>query len=242
MRPRLKRLLPRRARVTWACPTPGPNSYAKACGTARFTADYKIPGALEIAVLRSETPHAVIRSIDYSEAEKMPGVAGVMTAKDIQGTNRLKYIIDDRPVLCDGKVRYIGDPIALVGARTGEEALAAVAAIKVQLEPLPVLSSQEEGLAEGAVAVHDGTANLCFRQPQIKGDADKALNEASTVVVARFTTQTNHQAPLEPEATVAYWDDEDEEDPMLVVVGRSINIHHHLGMLQDALGWEKHVL
>ncbi len=229
---------PKESRGYMGVSHPRPSAYAKACGTARFTADYKMPGALEIAVLRSETPHAIIKSIDFREAEKMPGVAGVMTAKDIQGTNRLKYIIDDRPVLCDSKVRCIGDPIALVGARTREEALAAVKAIKVQLDPLPVLSSQEEGLAEVVAEVHDGTSNLCFRQPQIKGDAHKALKDAAAVVKARFTTQTNHQAPLETEATVAYWDEEDEEDPMLVVVGRSINIHHHLGMLQDALGWE----
>ena len=217
---------------------PRPSAYIKACGTARFTADYKLPGALELAVLRSEVAHAVIKSIDYSEAEKMPGVAGVMTAKDIKGTNRLKMVVDDRPVLCDSKVRYIGDPIAIVGARTREEALAAVAAIKLELEPLPVLSTQEEGVAEGAVQVHDDRPNFCFRQPQIKGDAEAALENSAAVIEARFTTQTNHQAPLEPEATVAYWDVEDKEDPRLIIVGRSINIHFHLSMLQGALGWE----
>ena len=184
---------------------PRPTAYIKACGTARFTADYKLPGALEVAVLRSEVPHALIKSIDFSEAAKMPGVAGVVTAGDILGTNRLKYMVDDRPVLCDTKVRYIGDPIAIVGARTREEALAAVAAIKVDLEPLPVISTQEEGLAEGSVQVHDDRPNFCFRQPQIKGDAEAALADSSAVIEARFTTQTNHQAPLEPEATVAYW-------------------------------------
>ena len=73
----------------------------------------------------------------------------------------------------------------------------------------------------------------------MKGDAEAALAESAAVVEARFTTQLNHQAPLEPEATVAYWDDQDDPDePKLVVVGRSINIHHHLGMLQEALGWD----
>lgn len=96
-------------------------------------------------------------------------------------------------------------------------------------------------MAEGAVQLHSehGRPNLCYRQPQVKGDAETALAAAAAVIEASFTTQMVHQAPLEPEATVAYWDgEEDEEEPRLVVVGRSINIHHHLGMLQEALGWE----
>ncbi len=219
---------------------PRPSSMAKACGTARFTADYKIPDALEIAVVRSEVPHALIKSIDASAALAMPGVAGVMTAADIRGTNRLKYLEADRPVLCSDKVRYIGDPIALAAAATKDQAEAAARTIRIELEALPALESPEQALGDDAVRVHADRENLCYRQPQVKGDADAALAESAAVIQARFTTQTNHQAPLEPEATVAYWhEEEDEEDePHLVVVGRSINIHHHLGMLQAALGWE----
>lgn len=217
---------------------PRPSGLAKACGTARFTADYKIPGAVEIAVLRSETPHAEIKSIDSSAAEKMPGVLGVMTAADIHGTNILKYVVSDRPVLCVDRVRYIGDPILVVAADTKAQAEAAARAVVVDLAPLPVLENPEQAMAEGALQLHAHSPNLCFRQPQIKGDAPASLAESAKVIEARFTTQLNHQAPLEPEATVAYWDKEDKDDPRLVVVGRSINIHHHLGMLQEALGWE----
>ena len=70
---------------------------SKACGTAAFAADIYVPGALELAVVRSPYPHALIKGIDSSAAESMPGVVGVMTAKDILGTNRLKMIVDDRP-------------------------------------------------------------------------------------------------------------------------------------------------
>ncbi len=219
---------------------PRPTALAKACGTARFTADFKIPGALELAVVRSELPHALIKSIDTSEAEAMPGVEGVLLGSDIQGTNRLKYMVVDRPVLCTDRVRYIGDAILAVAARSKAEAEAAAKAVKIELEPLPVLASPEQALAEDAHQMHEEheRPNLCFKQPQIKGDADAALADSAAVIEARFNTQLNHQAPLEPEATVAYWDDEDEQEPHLVVVGRSINIHHHLHMLQEALGWE----
>ena len=69
---------------------PRPSALAKACGTAHFTADIKIKGALELAVLRSTVPHARIDAIDTSEAEKLPGVAGVLKASDVKGTNLLK--------------------------------------------------------------------------------------------------------------------------------------------------------
>ena len=220
---------------------PRPSALAKACGTARFTADYKIPGALEIAVVRSELPHALIKSIDATEALAMPGVEGVLTADDIMGTNRLKYVVVDRPVLCADRVRYIGDAMVAVAARTKAEAEAAAQKVKIELEPLPVLETPEQALAGDALQIHEEheRPNLCFKQPQIKGDAEAALAGSAAVVEARFNTQCVHQAPLEPEATVAYWEFEDDDDePRLVVVGRSINIHHHLGMLQEALGWE----
>ena len=75
----------------------------KACGQARFSADYKIKGALELAVVRSPLPHAKIVSIDASAAEKMPGVAGVMTAADVKGTNILKYLVADPSGLVQGQ-------------------------------------------------------------------------------------------------------------------------------------------
>jgi aldehyde oxidoreductase len=218
---------------------PRPSAMAKACGIAPFTADFRLRGALELAVLRSTIPHARIDRIDTSKAEAMAGVAGVMTASDIKGTNRLKYMLPDRPVLCEGKVRCIGDPIVAVAAETRAQAEAALKAVEVALTPLPVLESPEDGLAEEAIRVHENTPNLCFEQPQVKGDGRTALEGSATVIEARFETQTNHQAPLEPEATVAYWEEGAEgEEPKLVIIGRSINIHYHLGMLQEALGWE----
>ncbi len=218
---------------------PRPSSMAKACGTSHFTSDIKIDGAAEMAVLRSDVPHALIKSIDYSEAEKMEGVLGIITSKDIKGTNRLKLLVADRPVLCEDRVRYIGDPIAAVAAFTREQALAAVQAIKVDLEPLPVLKNPEESLAEGAPQIHANIPNLCFSQPQIKGDAEAALAKSAAVIEAEFTTQLNHQAAIEPEACVAFFEEEEDEDEQkLVIIGRSINIHLHMSVLQEALGWE----
>ncbi|MEW6265537.1 MAG: molybdopterin cofactor-binding domain-containing protein [Thermodesulfobacteriota bacterium] len=218
---------------------PRPSALIKACGLAAFTADIVLPGALELAARRSPYAHAEILAVDASEALKMPGVAGVMTHRDIKGTNRLKYIIADRPLLCEDRVRYIGDPVAVVAAETREQALAAVEKIRVEYRLLPVLESPEQALAPGAIQLHDQWPNLYLTQPLIKGEAQAALAGSAAVIEARFKTQINHQAPLEPEASAAWLEeDEDGDRARLVVTGRGINIHHHLGVLQDTLGWE----
>ncbi len=213
---------------------PRPNALLLATGSALFTADIPKEGVLELAAVRSPMSHAIIKSIDVSMAEKVPGVVAVMTAKDVKGTNRLK---EDQPVICDKKVRVMGDCVAAVIAETREIALAAAEAVKVEYVPLPVLRSPEEALVEGCCRIHEKIPNLCFSQPQIKGDAKTALANSHTVVEQAFSTQCIHQSPLEPEASLAYFED-DPDGPQLVVVGRSISIHQHLKTLQDALGWE----
>ena len=216
---------------------PRPSALAKACGTALFTGDIELPGALELAAVRSPHAHALIKGIDASAALAMPGVAGVITAKDIKGTNRLKYIVGDRPILCADKVQQLGDAVAAVAAATREQALAAALAVKVEYEPLPVLDSPRLAMAEGAPRIHPERPNLCYVQPLVKGDAAAGFDRSAAVVETRFRTQINHQAPLEPEASVAYLEGDDEE-PILVVIGRSINIHGSMAILQEALGYE----
>jgi aldehyde oxidoreductase len=216
---------------------PRPSAMVKACGVAEFSADVYLQNALELAVVLSTEHHAGILSIDASVAEKMPGVVGVMTARDIKGDNLLKLFLPDQKILATDKVCCLGDSIAIVAAHTMEEARAAAAAVKVSYEPLPVIKSPLDGMAGGAVQIHPERPNLCFRQPQIKGDAGKALAESAFAVQAHFSTQMNHQAPLEPEVSISYLDGEGE-DAQLVVVGRSINIHADLAILQTALGYE----
>ena len=216
---------------------PRPTAMIKACGVAEFGADIKLQGAAELAVVRGTEHHAKIVSVDTSEALKMPGVIGVMTAKDIKGTNRIKFIFADQPVLCDERVRSLGDAIAIVAAQTQVQARAAAAAVKVVYESLPVMMTPPEAMAEGAPRIHEAFPNLCYGMPQIKGDAASAFAASAAMVEAEFSTQLNHQSPLEPEVSLAYLEGEGEE-ALLVVIGRSIMIHRHMAMLQEALGWE----
>ncbi len=159
---------------------PRPSAYAKATGTALFGADIRMPDALEIAVVRAPLAHALIKGIDTSAAERMPGVAGVMTAKDIRGTNRLKYQVADRPILCDTKVRLLGDAIAIVAADTKEHAEAAVEAVKVGVRGAagPRHAGQGDGRGRAAdprraaqpvlpAADHQGRRVRCLRERRL---------------------------------------------------------------------------
>ncbi|MBN1188469.1 MAG: molybdopterin-dependent oxidoreductase [Dehalococcoidales bacterium] len=213
---------------------PRPSAMIKACGLAEFSADIILQNALELAVVHSTEHHALIKSIDTSAAGQMPGVAGIITAENIKGTNRIRLAAPDQPVLCEDTVRCLGDPIVIVAARIRDQARAAAAVVSVEYEPLPVMLTPDEALAEGAYRIHKHSPNLIYSQPQIKGDAGKALAESAAVVEAEFNTQHNHQAPLEPEASVAYIEGEGD-NAQLVVIGRSINIHAHAAQISEAL-------
>ena len=166
-------------------------------------------GMLELAVVRSPYPHALIKSIDTTEAQMTPGVVGIITAKDIKGSNRLK---DDQPLLCDKKIHVLGDAVAIVAAESKTQALAGVEAVKVEYEILHPVMTTEEALAQDSPQVHEGSLNLCYEHPQIKGDAEAAMNRASARVEAEFSTQLIHQAALEPEASVAYMEPDEEDN------------------------------
>jgi aldehyde oxidoreductase len=216
---------------------PRPSAMLKACGLAEFAGDIKLENALELALVHSTEHHALIKSIDTTAAKKMPGVIGIMTAEDIKGTNRIRDAAPDQPVLCEDKVRTLGDPIIAVAAETRDQARAAAAAVRVEYERLPVMMTPEEALAPGAFQIHRHSPNLCYSQPLVKGDAEKALAGSAAVVEAEFSTQMVHQAPLEPEACVAYLEGE-EKNAQLVVIGRSIATHLHMGQIKEAVGWD----
>lgn len=213
-----------------------PWSMLKACGLAEFSADIVMPGALEIAVVRSPHHRARLLKIDSSDAEKMPGVVGVMTAADIKGSNIIGFEAD-QPLLCTDNLPVLGAAVAIVAADTRQQARAAANAVKVDYEVLAPMLTPSESLAQGAPEVHPGTPNMCHEAVQIKGDAKAALDASAAVVSGEFYSPLIHQAPLEPEATVAYLDGQGD-DAQLVVIGRSIWIHQHAQMIQDAVGWD----
>ena len=127
----------------------------------------------------------------------MPGVVGVMTAKDIKGTNRLKRVVADRPVLSEDKVRYIGDPVAVVAAETGEQAVEAARAVKVE-NTASGPGFTGEGAGRGAIQLYDDRPNLCFASHRSEA-MPRRRSEAAAVIESRLVTQITIR-PLQTEA------------------------------------------
>ncbi len=217
---------------------PRPTAMLKACGLAKFSADYYFDNALEIACAHAFQFHARIKSVDYSEALKMPGVVGIISEKELKGTNRVREAIDDKPLLMEDIVRSYGDPVVIVAAETREQARAAAAAVKMEFEPLPAVMTPMEALDPGAPKLHGWSPNLISETPLIRGDAEKALAGSEYIIEAQFSTQLNHQAPLEPEVTVCYMEGQGD-DAELIVIGRSINIHPNAQQIGEVVGWDK---
>lgn len=171
-------------------------------GEAVYAGDLSFPGMLHLRVLRSDRPHARIVAVDTKDAETLSGVVAVLTHRDIPGTNRTGPRNKDQPVLCDDKVRYPGDPVALVAAETPEAAEEAIPRIQVDYEDLPGVFSPEEALASDAPKIHD-SGNVLLERVLTRGDADRALKEADLVITNTYRTQMVEHAYLEPEAGVA---------------------------------------
>ncbi|KJS13765.1 MAG: nicotinate dehydrogenase large molybdopterin subunit [Peptococcaceae bacterium BRH_c8a] len=210
------------------------NGSKKVTGKSKFTDDLKMQGMLIAKVLRSNIPHARIKKIDISIAEKIPGVIAVLTAKDIQGENSVGIIIKDEPVLTDEKIRRIGEPIALIAAETEEQADMALAAIDVKLEEIQGVFDPEEALQPSATLVHKG-GNLLVHKKLRRGDAETAFKEAIVTAESNYITQMVEHAYIEPEAGIAYCD----QDKVILLVSTQ-DPHYDREEIARVLGIGQH--
>jgi aldehyde oxidoreductase len=153
-------------------------------------------------ILWSEHPHAQILSIDTSRAERMKGVRAVLTAKDIPGRNGLGNLIPDQPMLADKKVRFLGDPVALLIGDTREEAEEACKAVSVEYRELKGVFSVQEAIQPQAPAI-DEKGNLARHIHYLLGDVEKAFAEAALIVENDYSTPFIDHAYLEPDSGVA---------------------------------------
>ncbi|MDO6585810.1 molybdopterin-dependent oxidoreductase [Salipiger sp. 1_MG-2023] len=206
---------------------------AKVTGRLRYAADMKLVDMLQMQVLRSPHPHARILSIDTSAAEAMEGVECVITAADVPGKDGFGVFVHDQPIMARGKVRHVGEAVAAVAAEDLLTARRAIAAIKVEYEPLPVIGTPEDAIAPGAPVIHDyAPDNVVKHIPLRKGNPEAGFAEADLIIEDSFSTQSVEHAYLEPEAGVAFVD----HDDVVTVHSPSQNITHHRHMLADILG------
>ncbi|WP_029897741.1 molybdopterin-dependent aldehyde oxidoreductase [Desulfohalovibrio reitneri] len=231
----------------WGGTMPRPSAEAKVTGTWDFGRDLGLSmpkETLQLALVQAEVSHANIKSIDTSEAEKMPGVHAVLTHKDVKGKNRITGLITfptnkgdgwDRPILCDTKIHQFGDAIAIVCADTEKNARAAAKKVKVDLEELPAYMSAPEAMAEDAIEIHPGTPNVYFEQKIAKGGDTKPIFDSADVVAeGDYYVGRQPHMPMEPDVGFAYTN----ENGKLVIQSKSIGLNLHLGMIAPGLGVE----
>lgn len=191
----------------------------KLTGRTRYTIDRGAPGMLHGAVLRADVASGRIRRLDTTKAAALPGVRALATAADAPG--RVGIGVADHALFAEDLVRYVGEPLAAVAADTMAQALAALAAIEVEIEPLPAVVTMEAALAPGAPLVHpawqdyevlfEGGAragNVAWEATVVRGDVDAAFARPDvTVVESVFRVGRQNHMAFEPRAAVARYEE-----------------------------------
>lgn len=203
-----------------------PDGVDKVTGKALYGPDFKAPGMLWGAILRSPHPHARITSIDTRKAEALPGVKTVATGRDFptlqslvmhvgEGASDIVHIA--RNCLALDKVLYEGHAVAAVAATAPEIAREALNLITVEYEELPFVLGLDEALADDAPLLHEDVrtkgvdpdsqkpSNASMRVEMGRGDVDAALAGAAVSVGGRYAMEPVHQGYIEPHACVASW-------------------------------------
>ena len=205
----------------------------KVTGDLRYAADLDSRDMHHIQIVRSPHPHAAILSLDFTAALDMPGVVTVLTCDDVPGEDGFGVYYNDQPVLAREKVRFVGEPVAAVVAETLEQARRAAALVDVRYEELPVVSTIEQALDDGAPQLHtEWAGNVVSTTKVNKGNVDKGLKEADFIVRETYTTAAVEHAYLETEAGYAYVDSEG----VVTVCSSDQDITHHRLLLTRLLG------
>ncbi|NOR60973.1 MAG: molybdopterin-dependent oxidoreductase [Rhodobacteraceae bacterium] len=195
-------------------------------GKGKYTDDINIYGQTYAYFVRSQVAHGTINGIDSAAAEAMPGVVKVFTGADFEGVGGIPcgWQITDRhgevmqepahPVLAQGKVRHVGDPIAVVVAESLEQARDAAEAVDVDIDELPAVVDMKAALTDGSTKVHDDlTSNLCYDWTLggDKADVDAAFESAHHVTTLDLVNNRLIANPMEPRVAIGNFDAADEE-------------------------------
>jgi CO/xanthine dehydrogenase Mo-binding subunit len=199
------------------------DAYEKVTGAARFADDLQFgPGLYYGRLVRSPHAHAMIKEVNVSRAEKVPGVKAVITGKDVR--SRIGLYLIDRPIFADDRVRYVGDPVAGVVATSEQVAVEAARLVEVIYEELPAVFDPVLAAQPQAPLLHPNlgeyeVANFIFPEPGTnasehfklrKGDVESAWPRCAAVVESTFRLPSIQHVPIEPHVAVAIWEQSGE--------------------------------
>jgi len=181
-------------------------------GDGRYLADVKVHGMLSAAVIRSLHPHAKIKSIDTSAADADPRVAAVLTAADLPDLPPLPCIDAEpttkpfnQPIIASDKVRYVGEPVAVIVAADRYLAEDVAHLVEIDYEVLPSVADPEQAMESDAPILHEET-NVCETLEFKLGDADAVFASAPHTLSERLSTQRYAGMPMEGRGAIAEWD------------------------------------
>ena len=223
-----------------------PEDDALLSGAEPFVADLSLPGQLSAALVRSPVAHGTLLSVDATEALALDGVVAVFTARDIAADRGEVPVILPRlsfeehlapylqPVIAVDKVRYVGEPIAIVVARDRYVAEDAAELVFADIDPLdPVLDSPS---ADAGPELFAGMPNVAAVQRGAYGDAEEAIAEAEVVVEAEIRVGRHSGIPMEGRGVVA---DYDPAAGTLVIHGATKVPHNNRQQLAALLGMDE---
>jgi CO/xanthine dehydrogenase Mo-binding subunit len=194
---------------------PRQDAQAKAAGRFVYGMDFKIEGQLYGAILRSPHPHALVRSINTGRARALDGVEVVLTAQDLPADLLMPGTVWDQPLLASERVRYHGEPVAAVAARTPAIAEEAIALIAVDYQPLPAIVDPEKAMEPDSPLVHEVWStyraeeglirerNVCCHASLRTGDVEAGFASADFIVESDYSTESVHQSHVEPRVATA---------------------------------------
>ncbi len=199
-------------------------------GRGRYTDDINLRGQAYVHFLRSDVAHGRINGIDTAAAEASDGVVRIFTGKDFEGIGGLPcgWQVTDRegnpmqepphPVLAQGKVRHVGDPIAAIVAETPAQARDAAEKIVLNIEELPAVVDMKQALAEGAPKVHDDlSSNLCYDWGFVEDNRDavaEAIGKAHHVTTLELKNQRLVANPIEPRVAIGDYTSHDDQSTL----------------------------
>ncbi|MBW6515919.1 MAG: xanthine dehydrogenase family protein molybdopterin-binding subunit [Candidatus Cloacimonetes bacterium] len=181
------------------------DAYAKVTGSAKYTDDMKMNGMLHGVPVYTNEIHGKIISINTSEASTKSGVVAVITADDIPGEIKYGQIIRDYPILVKDKICSTGDVVAVIIAKTREQAKAAVPFVKVRTKKLPPVFDPEKALDPKSVLVHEEFGNNIVNHHCIRrGDLSKGEKDSDLIIEQDFETSRIEHSYLEPETALCW--------------------------------------
>jgi 4-hydroxybenzoyl-CoA reductase subunit alpha len=202
----------------------------KTTGAGKYTDDLSLPGMLMGRILHSPYPHARIKRIDTSRAEKLEGVLAVVTGQDAPNPYGILPVGHDEHALALDKVRYVGDNVACVAAVDEATADKALELIDVEYEVLPAYFDPEEAMKAETDLIHDNKPyNIEKDYHHVFGDPEKGFAEAECVAEARFIANEVTHAAMEPHSTLAAFEiDPHTGKPGRLTVWSSTQVPYYL--------------